>query len=141
LTLSLVSARKFVRGPRDSGFAVFSDRFQNDLAPQCVDQFSCPRLNGGPQIRGDARRYEIGETSNAVRMGLGYAAHAALQTDCGKVRDEIASLATRLRTGLNGIKGIKAHERHRVLSGIVPFSHATLPCAHFVGNWARKKST
>jgi cysteine desulfurase/selenocysteine lyase len=131
-----VSARKFLRGPRGSGSAVFSDRFLNDLAPQCVDQFSRPWLNGEPQIRGGARRYEFGETSYAVRMGFGYAAHTALQMDWGKVRDEIASLATRLRTGLNGIN---VQESHRDLSGLVTFSHATLPCANFVRQLGAQK--
>lgn len=53
--LLTVSARKFVRGPRGSGFSWMSKRFLEEYPPIGIDQFSSPWTGDAPKLREDAR--------------------------------------------------------------------------------------
>ena len=129
--VTTVSTRKYIRGPRGVGFSVFSQRFLDNVQPSGIDQFSGPFIDGAPQIRPDARKFEYGESSFVVRMGLAEAIKLALKTDWRSVQDNITSLAAHLRVGLKDISGMRVHEVGDAVSGIVTFSHPDLSPTHF----------
>jgi selenocysteine lyase/cysteine desulfurase len=128
-----VSPRKYLRAPRGAGFSCFSARFLAQISPRAVDQFAAPWKEDGPEIRTDARKFEYGETSYMVRIGLATALDAALKVDWCAVQRDIKALAAYTRAGLSQIAGITVAEHPDApLSGQVTFSHATHPPAHFV---------
>jgi selenocysteine lyase/cysteine desulfurase len=128
-----VSPRKYLRAPRGAGFACFSARFLARVTPRAVDQFSAPWKSDGPEIRGDARKFEYGETSYMVRIGLATALSQALEVDWVGVQQEIRALADYARAGLSQISGITVAEHPDApLSGQVTFSHDVHAPVHFV---------
>ena len=133
-----VSTRKYLRGPRGIGFTVLSDRFLEQVNPHGVDQFSGPFFGNAVTIREDAKKFEYGESSYMIRMGLGNALQVALTTDWQEIQSTITRLATQLRSGLAAIKGVSVHDTAPDLSGIVTFSHDHLSPSHFVKQLAAK---
>ncbi len=133
-----VSTRKYLRGPRGIGFAVMSERFLEQVNPCGVDQFSGPFVGNVVNIRDDAKKFEYGESSYMIRLGLANALQVALTTDWQEIQSTIAGLATRLRSGLGAIKGVTVQDTATDLSGIVTFSHDHLSPSHFVKHLAAR---
>ncbi|WP_419905309.1 aminotransferase class V-fold PLP-dependent enzyme [Kiloniella sp.] len=129
--VTTVSTRKYIRGPRGLGFSVFSRRFLEQITPHGVDQFSGPFAEGAPSIRKDAKKFEYGESSYIVRMGLAQAVKLTLKDDWASIQTTITSHAKALRSGLSGINGVQIEDRGPSLSGIVTFSHERHNPAHF----------
>lgn len=122
--LTTASARKFLRAPRGTGFAILSERLLRTIEPAAVDQFSGPwGLSDTPQLRSDARRFEFGEASYAVRLGFLEAVHAGLATDWNAVSSRITSLAGHARDALSALPGVKLRDTADHLSGLVTFTH------------------
>jgi selenocysteine lyase/cysteine desulfurase len=134
-----VSGRKYLRGPRGIGFAVLSERFLADVNPRGIDQFSGPYGDKGAVIRDDARKFEYGESSYMIRMGLVSALQEALATDWSAVQRSISHLAAQLRTGLGSIKGVRVCDTNERLSGIVTFSHSRFHPSEFMAALAARK--
>lgn len=134
-----VSGRKYLRGPRGIGFAVLSERFLADVNPRGIDQFSGPYGDKGAVIRDDGRKFEYGESSYMIRMGLVSALQEALATDWSAVQRSISHLAAQLRAGLGSIKGVSVCDTDERLSGIVTFSHSHFHPSEFMAALAAKK--
>jgi selenocysteine lyase/cysteine desulfurase len=117
-----VSARKYLRAPRGTGFGVFSERFLAGVDPIGIDQSSGPWSDGGPKLRPDARRFEYGETSFAVRLGLEAAVSDALELNWIEISHSILALADYARQRLSDIQGIEVQDKGDQVSGIVTFS-------------------
>lgn len=122
--LATVSARKYLRAPRGTGFAVYSQRFLDTIDPIGLDQFSGPWTSREPTPLATARRYEFLETSFAVRMGFLAAVKVAVDRDVRADMLRIAELASQARQSLARLPGVSVQDRHDVLSGIVTFSHS-----------------
>jgi selenocysteine lyase/cysteine desulfurase len=114
------TGRKFLRGPRGSGFLYVSDRaLERGDHPLLVDmrgaEWTAPddfRLFDG------ARRFEKWEYAHALMLGLGAAARYAGQVGAaGPARAR--ALAARLRERLAGIRGVRPMDRGRELGAIV----------------------
>ena len=133
-----VSGRKYLRGPRGVGFAVLSERFLADVNPRGIDQFSGPYGDKGVVIRNDARKFEYGESSYMIRMGLVSALQESLATDWIAVQGSISELAVQLRAGLSAIKDVSICDTDERLSGIVTFSHSHLQPSAFMAALAAK---
>lgn len=118
--------RKWLRGPRGTGFVYVHPDFLPRLRPLNADHFSRPWQPGNTwAYRKDARRLEQSEASVALRLGLG--ASIAVWNTFGieHIHSEIQKRADWLRSMLDTLPGIRAHrtEQHDS-SGIV-----TLECA------------
>lgn len=112
------TGRKFLRGPRGSGFVYLDGAVLENLAPAFQDRRSrFPQL---PDGRPSARPLESRETSIATRLGLGRAAEYALEVGIGDIRDRIQSLADQMRLQLAAVPGVELHNGGR--TGIVTFS-------------------
>ena len=114
------TGRKFLRGPRGTGFLIASDRALTDLEPYPLDLHSATWTGGtGYQVAEGARRFETWERSYAALLGMGAAVDYALDLGLDAIRERIDYLATRLRTELAEIDGVVVRDRGAVKSGIV----------------------
>jgi len=123
------TGRKFLRGPRGSGFLWVSERaLDAGLTPLFVD------LRGADWIADDltqpamdARRFETWEFAWALVLGLGEAARYALEVGLEAIETRVSALADRLRAGLSDIEEMRVLDRGAQLCGIVTTSHARIP--------------
>jgi len=126
LDVVTVSARKYLRAPRGTGFAVYSRRFLSNVEPLGMDQFSGPwQADEGPDPISGARRFEFIETSFAVRLGLAAAVKFALARDLEADMTTIQAMAAELRAALADLPDVTVQDHGDSLSGIVTFSHDT----------------
>jgi selenocysteine lyase/cysteine desulfurase len=128
-----VTGRKFLRGPRGTGFLYASDRALDELEPFPLDLHSATWLSHGYEVQQSARRFEYWEKSYAAILGLGAAIDYAL--DCGieQLAERIQHLADYARTSLDKVPGVVVHDRGDRRSGIVAFTHDAIPSGDLVG--------
>jgi selenocysteine lyase/cysteine desulfurase len=130
----LVSAtgRKFLRGPRGTGFLWASPRAQR-LEPFIIDLDSATWTGEDSySVVEGAHRFESWEKSYAALLGLGVAADYALDLGLDVTAARIQWLAARIRVALAGIPGVVVRDRGTVRTGIVTFTVEGLDAAHVV---------
>lgn len=120
-TFLSATARKFLRGPRGSGFLYIApDALEAGLTPLFPDLRSADWVADGlMQPAPDARRFENWESSWALVLGTGAAARYALDTGLEAIRDRAWMLARRIREGLGDVPGVRVLDRGRRLGAIV----------------------
>lgn len=123
------TGRKFLRGPRGTGFLYASDAALDELEPFPLDLHSATWTSDGYEVQESARRFEYWEKSYAALLGMGAAIDYAL--DCGieSLSQRIAELAQYARDGLATIPGVQVHDRGGIRSGIVTLTKAGMPVA------------
>jgi selenocysteine lyase/cysteine desulfurase len=117
------TGRKFVRGPRATGFLYVRRGLIEQLEPPLLDMHAADWLpDGGYRIRADARRFENWEQYGAGKVGLGVAVDYALDVGIDAIWARIQELAVRLRTRLQEIGGVTLLDRGAVLGATVTFT-------------------
>jgi selenocysteine lyase/cysteine desulfurase len=117
------TGRKFLRGPRGTGFLYVRRGLLEQLEPPFLDGHAADWLESGAyRIRGDARRFENWESFVAGKLGLGTAVEYALAIGLDAVRDRVQWLAARLRERLSEVPGVVVRDRGRELGAIVTFT-------------------
>lgn len=116
------TGRKFLRGPRGTGFLYVRRDVLHQLEPVVIDHYSAP-WTGLDQytLRDDARRFETWENSYALRAGLGTAVDYALALGLDRIRARAWGLAERLRSGLEDLTGVEVLDLGTERSAIVSF--------------------
>jgi selenocysteine lyase/cysteine desulfurase len=114
------TGRKFLRGPRATGFLVVSQRMLDDLEPFPLDLHAATwtTLDDYDLAEG-AARFESWEKAYAALLGMGAAIDYALACGIEPLADRIGLLAQRARAGLAEIPGVTVRDRGSVQSGIV----------------------
>lgn len=117
------TGRKYLRGPRGTGFLYVRQDALPRLQPDRID-FHSARWTAENQFefRDDARRFESWECSVAGKIALGAAADYATQLGMHNIEHRVKELASTFREQLRRIPGIRVHESGPSLSGIVTFS-------------------
>ena len=119
------TARKFLRGPRGTGFLWVRPSLIEELEPPFLDLHAAEWLpDGGYRIRSDARRFENWEAYYAGKIGLGVAADYALALGLDSIAERVQALAATLRERLGELTGVEVHDRGLVLGGTVTFTVA-----------------
>ncbi|HEX5493507.1 MAG TPA: aminotransferase class V-fold PLP-dependent enzyme [Mycobacteriales bacterium] len=119
------TGRKYLRGPRGTGFLYVASAVLDRLTPPLLDLRSA-ELTGPREyrMRPDARRFETWETSVAGRLGLGAAVDYALGLGLTAIETRVGRLAETLRQRLREIPGVRVHDRGVRRCGIVTFTVA-----------------
>lgn len=119
------TGRKYLRGPRGTGFLYVRKSLIEKLEPPFLDLHSASWTGLREySVRDDARRFENWECFFAGKIGLGVAIDQYLALGETAVSARIASLAADLRRSLAALKGVTVHDRGPRQSGIVTFSVA-----------------
>jgi selenocysteine lyase/cysteine desulfurase len=117
------TGRKFLRGPRGTGFLYMGRDLVRSAEPPTIDHFAAPWVAPDRyELRPDARRFETWENNYAARLGLGAAVDYALDIGIDAVWTRVRALGERLRTALTGIPGVHLHDIGRTRCGIVTLS-------------------
>jgi selenocysteine lyase/cysteine desulfurase len=117
-----VTGRKFLRGPRGTGFLALSDRALQ-LEPALLDLHAATWTDDDSYSLADGgARYEQWEKPFAALLGLGAAADYALDLGLDTTWQLITARADQIRTGLAAIPGAVVRDRGRVRTGIVVFT-------------------
>ncbi|MCP3389527.1 aminotransferase class V-fold PLP-dependent enzyme [Bradyrhizobium sp. CCGB12] len=117
------TGRKFLRGPRGTGFLYVRRAMLQQLEPPMIDHFAAPWVSRDAyQLRDDARRFETWENNYAARLGLGAAVDYALDIGMGPIAQRCRLLADRLRSGLASVGGIELRDLGRAPGAIVSFT-------------------
>lgn len=117
------TGRKFLRGPRGTGFLYVAEKWLKTLEPAMIDHFGAPWVSADTyQLRDDARRFETWENSYALRAGLGVAVDYADTLGMEAIQKRIKELAALCRDGLEGINGAQVRDIGTEHCGIVSFT-------------------
>lgn len=117
------TGRKYLRGPRGTGFLFAGPRAIEVIEPPFLDLHAAEWTNEAEyQIRNDARRFENWETNYAGKLGLGAAVDYALDLGIEATSARLIDLGNSLRTQLEALDGVTAHDKGTVRGGIVTFA-------------------
>ena len=133
------TGRKYLRGPRGSGFLYVRSKWLKDLEPPTLDLYAATwTAQDQYNLREGARRFESWEFNPALKLGLKLAISQLHQLGQESVWERVVFLGKHLRSGLGNINGVQLADLGRVKSGIVTFSVTGIP-AEEVKNQLRKR--
>jgi selenocysteine lyase/cysteine desulfurase len=117
------TGRKFLRGPRGTGFLYVDRTVLPELDPPLLDMRGA-RWTGPDayEMRTDARRFESFEFNYAGVIGLGVAVDYALSWGLPAIAGRIDWLAQTLRRRLARVPGVRLRDLGRDKCGIVTFT-------------------
>lgn len=128
------TGRKYLRGPRGTGFLYARTETTVDLHPPFIDLHAATWTSTDTyELRPGARRFENWERNFAGCLGLGAAVDYARAIGIDRIEARVGDLAARLRAALSEVAGVILHDKGRSLSGIVTFSHDQLSSDHIAG--------
>lgn len=121
------TGRKFLRGPRGTGFLYVREAILDTVEPPVIDHFAAPWVAPDAyELRPDARRFETWENAYALTLGLGAAADYAIALGAEAIKKRSFALADQLRRELEGLPQVRLRDVGRERCAIVSFSHETL---------------
>jgi cysteine desulfurase / selenocysteine lyase len=119
------TGRKYLRGPRGTGFLYMRSSLLESLDPPLVDmraaEWVAPDRYG---LRPDGRRFEEWEQDYAGKIGLARAVDYALEWGIDAIWERVRGLGEHLRARLGKVDGVTTYDPGAVRCGIVTFAVA-----------------
>lgn len=117
------TGRKYLRGPRGTGFLYINRNKIEQLDPPFLDLHAASWINQNEyKIHTTAQRFETWETNYSNKIGLGVAIDYALNWGIEHIWERISHLAQLLRTRLSSISKIQLQDLGKEKCGIVTFT-------------------
>ncbi|MEP4648719.1 MAG: aminotransferase class V-fold PLP-dependent enzyme [Ilumatobacter sp.] len=132
------TGRKYLRGPRGSGFLFVHSRAVERFAPAHPDHHGAEwSAIDSYTFAPGATRYEYWEHNHAAWPGLGAAVDVALRLGVDRIQATIAQRAKELREQLVE-RGMSVHDAGVAKCGIVTMTHPTLDAGEVVSRLATR---
>ncbi|MFC4272959.1 aminotransferase class V-fold PLP-dependent enzyme [Sneathiella chungangensis] len=123
-----VTGRKYLRGPRGTGFLYVRKGFMDKLEPPFLDMHGAEWTSvDGYEMRADARRFENWEFNVAAVIGLGAAVDYLLALGIEETSARLCALAATAREKLSALPKITVQDIGEKKGGIVTFEHEDMP--------------
>ncbi len=133
------TGRKYLRGPRGTGFLYVREQSLDKFPPAILDLHSATWVEQDRyELQPGCRRYELFESNIAARIGLGVAVEYAMSWGLTEIYSRIRFLADRLREMLSDIEGVVVRDKGAEKCGIVTFSIEGTDPDHFQALMRRK---
>lgn len=117
------TGRKYIRGPRGTGFLYVRRDVLDQLEPPLIDHHAASWVAADRyELRDDAKRFENWETNYAAKIGLAVALNYALDWTVDAIWDRVQDLADELRRKLDDIPRVTVRDLGVVRCGIVTFT-------------------
>jgi selenocysteine lyase/cysteine desulfurase len=117
------TGRKYLRGPRGTGFLYVRESALERVEPPFLDLHAARWVSTDDyELRPDARRFENWETNYAGKVGLGVAVDYLLGWGIEPVWQTIHALGEAFRARLAEIPGVRVEDEGAVRCGIVTFT-------------------
>ena len=117
------TGRKFLRGPRGTGFLYVRHSMLERIDPPFVDLLSAKwTAHNSYEFAAGAKRFENWESNVAGRVALGEAVRYAKAIGLNHIETRVAKLADALREALSDIKGVQVRDLGQTKCGIVTFT-------------------
>lgn len=117
------TGRKYLRGPRGTGFLYAGPRALERIEPPFLDLHAADWTSDMTyEVRADARRFENWETNYAGKLGLGAAVDYAQAIGIEAGSQRLRQLAAQLREEIEEIDGVTVQDKGSNRGGIVTFT-------------------
>lgn len=116
------SGRKFLRGPRGTGFLYIAAGIIDQIEPPFIDLHSATWTGRNTyELAAGAKRYENWESYVGGRIGLARAVRYARELGLSSIEQRVTQLAATLRDALSQLPKVNVHDLGRKKCGIVTF--------------------